>query len=139
MSTELKTSVVFGEKLKATGKGHTDREVAIDYFKPLGDDTGFTSLELLMVSLCSCTGHVTKMILEKMQKRVEGMEVRAVGKRQEEHPTVLTDIRLFFQFKGGTVDGPSIEKAVSVGEENLCPVWAMLKNSVSITWEYAIG
>jgi len=140
MNIELKVTV--GDlrgKMQLTGKGHTGHEVQIDYTPPLGDDKGLTSLELLMVSLASCSGHTIQFLLGKMKKPVEKLEVQAVGKRRMDvHPTVLTDIKLQFSLKGDGLDGPSVEKAIQMAEETYCPVWAMIKNNVSVSWEYSL-
>jgi putative redox protein len=139
MATEIKTNVVLLEKTQLKGKGHTDHEVMIDYIPPLGNDDGFMPTELLLISLAGCSGHTVMFLLQKMGKTLEGLDVQAVGQRREEHPTVFTDIELQYRFKGGQLDAPTVEKAISLSEETYCPVWAMLKNSVSISWTYTIN
>jgi uncharacterized OsmC-like protein len=44
-------------KMTLKGKGHSPFTVSIDYPPPLGEDQGFSSLELMMVSLASCSCH----------------------------------------------------------------------------------
>lgn len=139
MATEIKTNVVLLEKTQLKGKGHTDHEVMIDYIPPLGNDDGFMPTELLLISLAGCSGHTVMFLLQKMGKTLEGLDVQAVGQRREEHPTVFTDIELQYRFKGDQLDAPTVEKAISLSEETYCPVWAMLKNSVSISWTYTIN
>lgn len=141
MSAELKVTVGnLQGKMQLTGKGHTGHEVRIDYTPPLGEDNGFTSLELLMVSLAGCSGHTVQYILGKMGKKLEKLEVHAVGKRRMDvHPTVLTAIELHFDLGGEALDAPSVEKAIKLSEETYCPAWAMLKNSVAVSWSYSIG
>ncbi len=139
MSTEIKVSV--GDlqgKMQLKGRAHTGHEVQIDYIPPLGDDKGFMSLELLMISLASCSGHTVLLLLRKMGKIVDGLKVQAVGNRRDEHPTMITDIKLQFSLKGDNLDNPSVEKAIQSAEEEFCPVWAMLNNNVTISWEYVI-
>ena len=127
-------------KMQLKGKGHTRHEVQIDYIPPFGEDNGFTPLELLMVSLASCSGHTIQLLLEKMGKTIEQLEVLANGtRRMDEHPTIITDIDLQFNLKGENLDVPSVEKAISMAEEELCPVWAMLRNNVAISWNYSIS
>lgn len=139
---DIELNVTVGDlqgKMQLTGKGHTGHEVRIDYTPPLGEDKGFTPLELLMVSLASCSGHTIQFLLGKMKKPIEKLEVRAVGKRRmDAHPTVVTDIKLQFTLKGDGLDGASVEKAIKMAEETYCPVWAMIKNNVSVSWEYSL-
>lgn len=141
MQMEMKVRVGdLQSKMQLKGKGHTGHEVQIDYFPPLGDDNGFTPLELLMVSLASCSGHTIQLLLGKMGKTIEKLEVLAHGtRRMDEHPTIITDIELHFNLKGDKLDAPSVEEAISMAAEEFCPVWAMLKNNVAISWNYSIS
>jgi putative redox protein len=140
MAAELKVKV-FGlsGKMQLTGSVRGQHEVSIDYSPPLGDGNGFTSLELLMTSLCSCSGHTLLYLLSKQGKRVENIEIEATGQRRmETHPTVLTTIELHYRFFSKDLNEEMVEKAISEAEEKLCPVWAMLKGSTKITWNYEI-
>ena len=140
MNIELKVTV--GDlkgKMQLTGKGHAGHTVAIDYTPPLGEDQGFTSLELLMVSLASCSGHTLLFLLGKMGKPLDKLEVHAVGNRRlDVHPTVLTNIELHYTLSGVGLDAASVEKAIKMAEETYCPVWAMIKNNVVVSWKYKI-
>jgi len=139
MGTEVKISVGgLQGKLQLTGRGHAGHEVRMDYYPPLGDDNGFTGMELLLTSLAGCSGHTVLFLLRKMGKTIENLEIHAVGNRRDEHPTIFTEIELEYRVKGSDLDGPSVEKAISLSEEKYCPVWAMLKNGASIKWRYSI-
>ena len=46
---------LLNEKLHFEGKVEGNEPVLIDYTPPLGDHPGYTSLELFMLSLSSCT------------------------------------------------------------------------------------
>jgi len=141
MNIELKVTV--GDlqgQMQLTGKGHTGHTVSIDYTPPLGEDKGFTSLELLMVSLASCSGHTIQFLLGKMGKPLEKLEVHAIGnRRMDVHPTVLTNIELLYNLAGDRLDSASVEKAIKMAEETYCPVWAMIKNNVVVSWKYKIN
>lgn len=140
MEIELNVSVGgLQGRMQMTGRGHTGHEVAIDYTPPLGGDQGFTSLELLLVSLGSCSAHTIKFLLEKMGKTVEKLDVRVTGKRRmDQHPTVVTSAHLTYDIAGTGLDRATIDKVVKMAEEQYCPVWAMLRNNVAITWECAV-
>jgi len=141
MNIELKVTV--GDlqgKMQLTGKGHSGHTVAIDYTQPLGEDKGFTPLELLMVSLAGCSGHTLQFLLGKMGKPLSKLEVHAIGdRRMDAHPTVLTSIELQFTLAGNGLDAASVEKALKMAEETYCPVWALLKNTVAVSWKYTIN
>jgi putative redox protein len=135
---EIKTTVVLDENIRMTGKGHTEHEVKIDYIPPFGEDKGFMSTELLLISLSSCSGHCILLVLKQMKKSLTGLEILGKGNRREEHPTVFTNIELEYKFKGTDLDEAAVEKAINMTEKTLCPVWAMLKDSVDISWKYSI-
>jgi len=127
-------------KMQLKGKGHTEHEVRIDYIPPFGEDNGFTPLELLMVSLASCSGQTVQLLLQKMGKTIEQLEVLANGnRRMDKHPTIITNIELQFNLKGDKLDAPSVENAIKMSEKEFSPVWAILKNNVAITWNYSIS
>jgi putative redox protein len=130
----------FKGKMQLTGKGHTEARVAIDYPPPLGEDTGFTSLELLMVSLASCSSHSIKYVMSTMGMELQDIKANAVGQRRvDQHPTILTAIELTWEIKGKGLDQAKVEQAVRMAEEKYCPVWAMLKKEVGITWKVVLA
>ncbi|KAF0144215.1 MAG: hypothetical protein FD156_2031 [Nitrospirae bacterium] len=139
MGTEVKATVTLQGETVLKGKAHTGHEVQIDYIPPFGGDDGILPMELLLISLAGCSLHTVLFLLRKMGKSTNKFEVHAVGQRQSEHPTVFTSIELLYLLKGDDLDASSVEKAIKLSEETYCPVWAMLKNNVAITWKYSIG
>ncbi|MBM3304762.1 MAG: OsmC family protein [Candidatus Aminicenantes bacterium] len=139
MAKEVRAEIVFHGGMKF--RGMPDRSgmtVEID-FTPDGQPlAGFTPLELLLTSLCGCSGQVVTGLLGRMGQVVEGLTVRARGEKREVHPTVLTSIELEFEFRGGKVDAASVEKAMELSEDRYCPVWVMLKASAPIKASYKI-
>ncbi len=139
MAKEVLTEVVFKGGMRFDGKsGRAGKPVAID-FTPEGEPIdGFTPLELLLTSLCSCSGQVVVGLLKRMGQEVKDLTVRARGTKREVHPTVLTEVELLFEFRGGKVDGASVEKAFALSEDRFCPVWVMLRTSVPVKAKYEI-
>lgn len=139
MAKEVRTEIVFHGGMQF--QGMSDRSgmtVEID-FTPEGQPlTGFTPLELLLTSLCGCSGQVVAGLLGRMGQVVEGLTVRARGEKREVHPTVLTSVEIEFEFRGGKVDAASVEKAMELSEDRYCPVWVMLKASAPIKASYKI-
>ncbi len=139
MAREVSARAVLQEKVRFLGQGTGEQSVVIDYPPPLGDDAGLRGgLELLLMSLAACSGQTIVPILRQMRQPVSGLTVEARGQRQDEHPTVLTDIELKFTFQGDGLDRAAIQRAISLGETKFCPVWAMLKGSTRITAGFEI-
>ena len=139
MAKEVQTEIVFKGGMRFDGKsGRAATPVAID-FTPEGEPIdGYSPLELLLTSLAGCSSQVVVGLLKRMGQEVQGLTVRARGVKKEVHPTVLTSVELEFEFRGGRVDGTSVEKAFALSEERFCPVWVMLKASTPIKATYRL-
>ncbi|MFN8208393.1 MAG: OsmC family protein [Bacteroidales bacterium] len=106
--------------------------ISIDYTPPYGDGLGYTSLELLLLSLSSCAASSVAIILRKMQKTISELKVHATGIRHTEHPTGFRTVILEFRLTSPDLLPADVEKALALSEDKLCPVWNMLKGSVEI-------
>ncbi len=133
MSVELKVRATLEEKIRFVGRGHTDVAVMVDYPAPRGDDQGWMPLELLLLSLATCSGQVILGILRKMGQPVAHLEVEAIGQRRDENPAVFTQVDLQFRFAGDGLDPDTLNRAVKVTEEQYCPVWTMLRSGTPIS------
>jgi putative redox protein len=138
MPSELVVCAVHegGMQFTATAGEHT---VSIDYPMQPGETVaGPTPLQLLLASLAACSGSTLALVLRRMQQPLEALVVHAVGQRRDEHPTVLTAIDLEFVVTGAEVDPAAVERALRIAEEQLCPVWAMLKPGTPITHTFRL-
>lgn len=115
-------------------------DVMMDY--PLQPDekcAGMTPLQMLMASLAACSANSLMVILKRrLNQPVIGLEVDVRASRSEQHPTVLTDIALDFVVKGAGVDPDAVADALRISEDQMCPVWNMLKSGTPITASYRI-
>ena len=132
------TATLIDDKVKFSGVSRDNGKIIIDYPKPIGEGEGYTSLELFLVSLATCTGSTVSLMLKKMHKDVSALKVSAYGERREEHPTYFKKILVKLDLKSKDVDAPYMEKAIKLAEESYCPVWNMVKNNVEISCEYEI-
>ena len=138
-SKELITSLVLlNEKVHFEGKVDSNEPVSIDYVPPFGDNLGYTSLELLLLSLSSCVGSSILIFLRKMKKDISGLEINARGIRKEEHPTGFKSIILKMILKSNNTTTEDLDKVIKLSEETYCPVWSMLKGNVEISIEHTI-
>jgi putative redox protein len=127
------------DRLKFAGLVENNEPVAIDYIAPLGDNSGYTSLELLLLSLNSCVGSAVLTFLRKMKKTITGCEIHATGLRNEDHPTGFKHISLNISIYSPDVTAAEMNKVIQMSEDKYCPVWAMLKGNVDIEIKYAIS
>jgi len=138
-SKELTTSInLLNDRLHFEGNVEGNDPISIDYIPPLGDNLGFTSLELFLFSLSSCLGSSVLIFLRRMSKTISGFEIISSGIRKEEHPTGFKTITLQLMVKSPDVTAEDLDKVIKLSEETYCPVWSMIKGNVDIKVEYTI-
>lgn len=133
MTSELHVCAVHqgGMRVQVSDGVH---QVMMDY--PTGQEestAGLTPLQMLLASLAACSANSVMAVLQRrLHQPITGLEVEAHALRKQEHPTVLTDISLDFLVKGPGVDPAAVSLALKSSEEQLCPVWNMLKSTTPI-------
>jgi putative redox protein len=140
VAQDVQVEVALLEKVRFAGRGTGGQEIIIDYPPPLGDDQGLRGgLELLLMGLAVCAGQGVVALLRRMRQGITDCTVRAIGTRRDEHPTVLTGIALEFHITGEALDPETVRKAITLGEEQYCPVWAMLSPATPIRWTMTLN
>jgi len=138
-SKELNSSIkLVNNKLHFIGTAGDNAPVSIDYIAPLGDDSGYTSLELLLLSISSCLGSAILTFLRRMSKTIASCEINAKGLRREEHPTGFKSILLEINLSSPDVTDDDMKKVIGLAEDKYCPVWSMLKGNTTIETIFTI-
>ena len=138
MTTELDAHVTLLNDLHFQGSVRSGATIDLDVPASEGGGAGMTPMELVLLSLASCSAMDVAAILRKKRQPVEGLEVRVHGYRQVENPTVFTDIKLEYVVHGADVDPQAVTRAITLSREHYCPVWAMLDPSVRIHSAYRV-
>lgn len=113
--------------------------VVVDYIPPFGDGVGYTSLELLLMSLASCFGSTVKLMINTyLKKQITDFTILASATRKEGHPTSFESITLKMEIVASNLNSEELDKTIQFAKDSTCPVWDMLKNNVEITTEYTI-
>jgi len=137
---ELNTSIkLVNDKVKFSGTVDGKEPISIDYIPPLGDNEGYSSLELLIISLTSCIGTTLLMLIRRMGRDITNFEIKATGIRREEHPTGLKEIAMQIIVNSDDLTENDLDNALKVSEEKYCPVWSMLNKDVKVRAEYIIN
>jgi putative redox protein len=129
---------LLNEKLHFEGKADGNVPMSIDYTPPLGDNLGYTSLELFLLSLSSCAGSAILVVLRKMNKQVNSFGITSTGYRKEEHPTGFREINLEIHLRANDFTQGDLEKAIS-RIEGICPVLDMIKGNVVVNFNPRIN
>jgi putative redox protein len=139
-SKELVSTIkLVNDKLHFMGEIENNVPVSIDYIPPFGDNSGYTSLELFLLSLTSCVGSAVLLFLRKMGKKITSCEIKARGVRHQEHPTGFSTIFIDINIGSSDVTEADIKKVLEMAEEKYCPVWAMVKGNVKVETSYKVS
>ena len=131
---ELKASAeLINRKAKFNCSVNGKPSIITDYTPPYGDGEGYTSLELLLLSLSSCFAFTVKSILiGSMNRNIRTIKATASGFRRTEHPTCFEKIELFLDIEGYELETGEIDQAIRASEDSICPVYAMLRGNTEI-------
>jgi putative redox protein len=136
MAATKDAKVVWKDELAFDGIGGSGFTVSLDTLAEEGGGSGFSPMELLLVSLAGCTAMDVISILKKKRQNVTGFEVRAHGLRADDHPKVFTDITLEYVVRGHNVDPKAVERAIELSETKYCSVNGMLSKVAKVTTTY---
>ncbi|HMA84043.1 MAG TPA: OsmC family protein [Candidatus Thermoplasmatota archaeon] len=135
----MKVIVKQVQGLSFVGKGESNHWVSIDGPKQFnGSEAGSRPMELLLVSLGSCTASDVASILQKKRVPLDSMDVIVTGERKETHPKVYTKINIEYVFYGKNMETKDLERAIDLSQNKYCPISAMLKESCEITHSYQL-
>lgn len=138
-SKELVSSIkLVNDKLNFIATIDNNEPVSIDYVPPLGDNLGYTSLELFLLSLTSCVGSTLLIFLRRMNKTILDCEINAKGIRNEDHPTGFNKIFIDLILTSNDVTDEDVKKVIKLSEDTYCPVISMIKGNVEVDIQFEI-
>ena len=77
-SKQLTASLnLVNDRLLFEGQVEGNSPIAIDYIPPFGDNLGYTSLELMLLSLSSCVGTALLVFLRRQGKVIEHFSIKS--------------------------------------------------------------
>jgi putative redox protein len=131
--------VTWKEKMSFTGTADSGFEVPLGTDPSVGgDNDGFRPMELLAVSLASCTAMDVISILRKKRQDVSAFEVRVQSERAPEHPKVYTHIILEYVVEGREIEPAAVERAIELSSTKYCAVQNSLSPEIKIEHKYQI-
>ncbi len=126
------------EKMQYEANCDTNDKIQVDYLPPWGDGKGYTSLELLLISLSSCIMSTVGAMLKGKNKKVEQIKGKAHGYRSTEHPKGFKSIKLCIELHSNDIKIEEVEKVLEIAEKSVCPVWNMMDKSIEIEVDFKI-
>jgi putative redox protein len=120
------------QKMAFKGEVRTLAPVQLDYYKPFGEDTAPGPMEMVLISLGTCTGSGVALLLRKMGRTVESVQATLAGDRSDTHPTVFRQIKIDLEIVSPDATETELSSCIAKAESVLCPVFVMLSKSVDI-------
>lgn len=97
-----------------------------------------TPLELLLVSVASCTATDVVSILEKKRQVVTGYKVEITGERREDFPRKFTAFHIHHIVYGRNVSEQAVARAIELSDTKYCSVAATVRPAAEITTSFEI-
>jgi len=126
-------------QVRFKGTGEDSNTVSIDGADTIGGSgSGLRPMELLLLSLASCTAMDFVTIIRKQRQDLTAFRVHVDGKRIESQiPAVFESIHLHFDLSG-KLDAGKVQRALDLSLYQYCSVQAMLQPKVQITADFSI-
>jgi putative redox protein len=103
-----------------------------------GDDAGARPMELILMSLASCSAIDIITILRKQRLKIDKFDISVEGQRRDNKiPAVFEKINLHFSLTGN-LTGAKVKRAIDLSMEKYCSVTAMLRPTVEITTSFSV-
>lgn len=138
MAQEVNVTMRLVEGMHFTGTNEAGVTAHLDS-PTMGSGAGVAPVQMLLMSLAGCSGMDVMAIMRKKRQDVQGLEVLANGVRGEDYPKPFTSIRLEYRFTGTGIDPQACVRAIELSRDSYCPVWAMLRPTVEISYTYTIS
>ncbi|MDA3920613.1 MAG: OsmC family protein [Salinisphaera sp.] len=125
--------------LEFSGSADSGHQVIIDGPPDLGGtNAGFRPMEMLLLSVGSCSAMDVMHILKKSRQEVTDCRIEIDGQRAETEPKVFTDIHVQFVVTGRHLNEKHVARAVELSAEKYCSASIMLAASVNMSHGYTI-
>lgn len=137
MAETLTAAVTLREGMHFVAVADSGRPVDLDS-PAMGEGAGASPMEAVLMALAGCSGMDVIAVMRKKRQPVQGLTVVARGERSETYPKVYTTIALEYRCTGAGVDPAALVHAIELSRDRYCPVWAMLRPTVAISYSYTI-
>ncbi|MFS4460071.1 OsmC family protein [Bdellovibrio sp. HCB2-146] len=100
-----------------------------------GKDQGPSPKEVLLASICACSGMDVASILKKMRGVVESCEVNAKTETTSSYPSIFKEVLVEYKIKGSEISEEQALKAVRLSMTKYCGVSAMVVDASPISYQ----
>jgi len=135
----MEVNVHWKKGLTFSGVGAQNVEIPIDVIPEQGGlGSGASPMELVLMSVCGCSGMDIISIMQKKQQKVNAFSIKATGERAETYPKVFTRVHLEYTFDGENIDRAAADRSIELSLTKYCSVYPMLAKSIEFTHSVTI-
>jgi len=135
----MEAKITWGGRMTFTGTAETGFEVPLGAHPDVGgDNDGFRPMELMAISLASCTAMDVISIVRKKRQEVTAYEVRINTEQADDFPKVFTEATIEYHVTGVDVDEQSVLRAIELSAQRYCPAQDMLSKAFPIALKYFV-
>lgn len=127
-----------GQKVhfEAVSNDHPDLTIPFDYIPPIGEGTGLSGLESLLMSFCGCVSTAIVALLLRQGKQVSSYSVHAEGIRREQ-PISLSKILFTVILESNNISKLDLQTVLWQAEQ-ISPVWLAIKGNVEVETRFEL-
>jgi len=104
-----------------------------------GKNMGMRPMELMALSVGSCSSYDVVTILKKARQQITSCEAEVTAQRVDGTPAVFESIHLHFKVAGVKLSEKQLERAIELSADKYCSASIMLKNAgVKVTHDFEI-
>ena len=136
----MKARVKWLENAAFVGESGSGHAVVIDGPEHIGGrNLGPRPMDMMLLSVGSCSSVDVIYILQKARQPVSGCEVEVSGTRADTEPKVFTAIHLHFIISGKGLSDAQVKRAVALSAEKYCSASIMLgQGGVAMTHSHEV-
>jgi putative redox protein len=135
--TDICVDYVSGKQFR--GEGSSEFPTVIDAPTTFGGEgLGASPMELMLMSIASCSGMDIVSILEKRRIHFDSFQISVSAEQAPEDPKVFTKIELTYRFKGDALSKDSIDKTINLVLDKYCSVAVMIKQAATLTYRLVL-
>ena len=104
-----------------------------------GRNMGMRPMELMVLSVGSCSSYDVVTILKKARQEITSCEAEVTAKRVDATPAIFESIHLHFKLAGRNLSEKQVARAIELSAEKYCSASIMMKNAgVKVTHDFEI-
>jgi len=136
----MKVRVNWVEDVMFVAESGTGHAIVVDGAPDSGGrNMGMRPMELMALSVGSCSSFDVVTILKKARQKISHCEAEVTAERVDATPAIFESIHLHFKIAGTDLSEKQVERAIELSADKYCSASIMLKNAgVKVTHDYEI-